>query len=264
MAISLLEAIRNGDERQAKSILQQRTCTLDSVNNQGPQNDGTPLFWACCQGFIEIVQLLILHGADINKRTSWGMSPLHACADNNQIEIAKLLLRCGAEVDPLTVNGDTPCHLASYRGHDAIVQALVEKDACLEIHNNKNHTPSDEAYCNGHYQLYRYLSAVLQLVHNYGKKNESKKQKKNNSKLQRLPSVCKTEPSLECTNSLSSFKSSENDFSNNFVKMIHVPSSCSDFSVDDSDFSFTNDLSMTSTDSTRSSTSLMFVKNIPC
>ncbi|KAL3852101.1 hypothetical protein ACJMK2_015787 [Sinanodonta woodiana] len=261
MAISLLEAIRNGDEKQAKSLLQQRTCTLDSVNNQGPQNDGTPLFWACCQGFIEIVHLLILHGADINKCTSWGMSPLHACADNNQIEIAKLLLRCGAKVNLVTVNGDTPCHLASYRGHDAIVQALVEKDACLEIHNNKNHTPSDEAYCNGHYQLYRYLSAVLQLVNAYGKKKESKKQKKNNSKLHWLPSVFKTEPSFESTNSVSS---SERDFSNNFVSVIHVPSSRSDFSVNASDYSFTNDLSMASTDSTCSSTSLMFVKNIPC
>lgn len=85
MAISLLEAIRNGDKQKAKRILLQEKYTY--IDRQTSKKDGTALFWSCCQGYYDIVQLLLLHGADVNKSTAWGATPLHACADHNQVDI---------------------------------------------------------------------------------------------------------------------------------------------------------------------------------
>lgn len=162
MAISLIEAIRNGDQDSAKRILQQRTYT--SIDKQSPRKDGTALFWACCRGYIEIVHLLILHGADVNKCTSWGSTPLHACADHNHAEILRLLLRFGANVNVQTAQGDTACHLASYRGHAQCVQCLAEHGADINITNNKRHTVLDDAINCGHYDIYQYLLAVQDIV----------------------------------------------------------------------------------------------------
>ena len=87
MAISLIEAIRNGDQESAKRILQQRTYA--HIDRQSHRKDGTALFWACCRGYIELVHLLILHGADVDKSTSWGATPLHACADHDHVDILR-------------------------------------------------------------------------------------------------------------------------------------------------------------------------------
>lgn len=85
MAISLLEAIRNGDQNTAKWILRHKR--YSNLDKQSSKKDGTALFWCCCKGYIELVKLLLLHGADINKCTAWGATPLHASADHNNVDI---------------------------------------------------------------------------------------------------------------------------------------------------------------------------------
>lgn len=85
MAISLLEAIRNGDESTAEWILRHKR--YSSLDKQSSKKDGTALYWCCCKGYIKLVHLLLLHGADINKCTAWGAAPLHASADHNNVDI---------------------------------------------------------------------------------------------------------------------------------------------------------------------------------
>ncbi|XP_060552966.1 poly [ADP-ribose] polymerase tankyrase-2-like [Ruditapes philippinarum] len=164
MAITLLEAIKNGDQDTAKRILLQKRYTY--LDRQSSKKDGTALFWSCCRGYLDIVHLLLLHGADVNTCTAWGAAPLHASADHNHVEILILLLKYGADVNQQTTNGDTPCHLASYRGYAECVQRLAERGANVEIRNNKRHTPIQESYMQGHYEIYRYLLSVQKLVNN--------------------------------------------------------------------------------------------------
>ncbi|XP_045166338.1 ankyrin repeat domain-containing protein 10-like [Mercenaria mercenaria] len=164
MAITLLEAIKNGDQDTAKRILLQKRYTY--LDRQSSKKDGTALFWSCCRGYLDIVHLLLLHGADVNMSTAWGATPLHASADHNHVDILILLLKYGANVNQQTTNGDTPSHLASYRGYAECVQRLAERGANVEIRNNKRHTPIQEAYMRGHYEIYRYLLSVQKLVNN--------------------------------------------------------------------------------------------------
>lgn len=74
-----------------------------------------------------------------------------------------MLIQFGAKVNPQTSSGDSPCHLAAYRGFAEVVQILVEAGADVNLHNNKRHTPIDEASNAGHYTIAKYLSAVSEL-----------------------------------------------------------------------------------------------------
>lgn len=151
------------------------TQQFTEIDNQTSRKDGTPLFWSCCLGYKDLAEVLLLNGADVNKSTSWGATPLHACADNNRVDIMTLLLQFNADVDRQTKNGDTPLHLASYRGHSQCVRCLVEQGADVERRNKKRQTPLTEAYSGGHCELYKYLKAVksLNLARNSTKVDET-------------------------------------------------------------------------------------------
>lgn len=87
MGSPLLLAIRNGEESTAKSILLHGQ--FSDLEKQGPRKDGSALFLACRKGMCEMAHLLILHGSNINSRTSYGATPLHAAADHNHLEITR-------------------------------------------------------------------------------------------------------------------------------------------------------------------------------
>ncbi|KAH3819216.1 hypothetical protein DPMN_120950 [Dreissena polymorpha] len=162
MAISLLEAIKNGDQDAAKRILIQKL--YSNIDRQSSRKDGTPLFWCCCRGYMELARLILLHGADVNRRTAWGASPLHAGADHNQPDVIKLLVDFGANVNLQTTNGDTACHLAAYRGYKECVYRLVQLGADVNVRNQKHQTAVQEAYSRGHYDIYSYLLRCQTLV----------------------------------------------------------------------------------------------------
>ncbi|WAR26671.1 ANR10-like protein [Mya arenaria] len=161
MAISLLEAIKKGDDETAKRILRHRL--YSNIERQGPRKDGTPLFWCCCRGDFELARLLLLHGAEVNRPTAWGASPLHAAADHNQPDVILLLIEFGANVNQQTNNGDTPCHLAAYRGYKECVRNLIQNGADVSLRNSRRHTPIQEAYIRGHTEIYTYLLNVQKL-----------------------------------------------------------------------------------------------------
>lgn len=50
------------------------------------------------EGHLEVVALLINHGAEVTCKDKKGYTPLHAAASNGQINIVKQLLNLGVEV----------------------------------------------------------------------------------------------------------------------------------------------------------------------
>ncbi|KAF5292012.1 hypothetical protein FQA39_LY14129 [Lamprigera yunnana] len=95
---------------------------------------------------IEIVEALLLHGADINAGDKYGNTALHFTALRESIdcfesltiedppihimgEIAELLLSKGANVDAQTKNGVTVLHIASEKGYQEIIETILKFDA---------------------------------------------------------------------------------------------------------------------------------------
>ncbi|XP_033746364.1 ankyrin repeat domain-containing protein 10-like [Pecten maximus] len=162
MAISLIDAIRNGDLKTAKKMLQHNT--YPNIDAQTCLRDGTALYWACSLGFLDILQLLLIQGANTSTRTEWGATPLSAASDNNHTQIVRLLLKLNADVNSKTSSGNTPCHLAAYRGFSTVVQLLVEGGADIRLRNNKGQTAMDLAKNSGHNKIASYLRAVSEIL----------------------------------------------------------------------------------------------------
>lgn len=92
------------------------------VEDRGQKNDCTPLMEAASAGHIEIIELLIRHGADVNAQSSTGNTPLmYACAGGH-VEAVKTLLNHGANVEDHNENGHTPLMEAASAGHVAVAK----------------------------------------------------------------------------------------------------------------------------------------------
>ena len=96
---------------------------------------------------VQIAQLLIQAGADINAQNNYGNTPLNLAALNNRPLVAKALL--ASKADPTLSNSDgwTPLMSAVNRGHIELVRLLVankatlnqkEKDGWTALHQTVN------------------------------------------------------------------------------------------------------------------------------
>jgi ankyrin repeat protein len=83
---------------------------INAVSKNG--FSATPLQGAAAFKAIDLAQLLIVRGANVNCRGEQGGSPLHEAAGNGQIEFARLLLDHGANVNAKDDNGKTPLTVA--------------------------------------------------------------------------------------------------------------------------------------------------------
>ncbi|KAI1408750.1 ankyrin repeat-containing domain protein [Hypoxylon sp. FL1857] len=77
-----------------------------------PNYQGTPLRVACQFGFIEVVRLLLNAEADVNLRSTDETTPLHVASSHGLPSICKLLVEHGADF-VLDAKGNTPLHIAT-------------------------------------------------------------------------------------------------------------------------------------------------------
>ena len=109
---------------------------------------GTPLHASVLGAHIEISQLLIAHGADINSRCEDHWTPLHVALDRGYLEIAKWLLNHGADVNSQNNDGWTPLHFAANLNFEAC-QMLLEHHAEVDSRSNDEYTPFLRAWMGG-------------------------------------------------------------------------------------------------------------------
>ena len=88
----------------------------------------TPLVAAAEAGQYEAVQLLLAHGADVNKRMKRGQTALMFASYHGHTELVRLLLQSGADVNA-DFEGDTALIWAKQKGHAEIVNLLITTGA---------------------------------------------------------------------------------------------------------------------------------------
>lgn len=85
-----------------------------------------------------VITALVEAGADVNGRYSWGLTPLHAAAENATPAAVQALVQAGADVNaPLrsfgrgldSRGGRTPLHLAASNPNPEVAAALIEAGA---------------------------------------------------------------------------------------------------------------------------------------
>ncbi|KAF4766048.1 hypothetical protein HAV15_010340 [Penicillium sp. str.  len=85
---------------------------------------GTALQAAAMSGNVNIVDMLVRAGADINDIDSVGQTPLHRAAYYNHLPVAKFLINKGADVEGIDSKGHSPLLLAALMGHRDIFACL--------------------------------------------------------------------------------------------------------------------------------------------
>jgi len=111
---------------------------VNATNQMGQ----SPFSVAVESGNVELVKLLIAHGADIN-RTMRGITPLHYAADRNHTETVKTLLSAGANVN--TADGLPPLICAVEHDNVEMLSALMAKGADLEATDARGDTAVSKA-----------------------------------------------------------------------------------------------------------------------
>ena len=87
----------------------------------------------------------LAEGGDPDARDRWGVSALAQAAAGGKLEIVQLLLDKGAQVDKSSDAGNTPLMLAAARGHDAVVAVLLAAGAKADHRNKWGVGPTDWA-----------------------------------------------------------------------------------------------------------------------
>ena len=89
--------------------------------------------------YIKIAEILLEHGADINKKSN-GIAPLHFAANvpNNEKPILlKYLLEKGADVNIRDFQGSTPLFVANFADNKEVIDLLIKFGADTAIRNDK-------------------------------------------------------------------------------------------------------------------------------
>jgi ankyrin repeat protein len=120
------------------------TAYPQDVNTRGGHH-GFPLCVASYMEHLDVMGLLLEHGAEINAKDYCGMTPLHAASKFRNLKAMKLLLENGADMDARNNDNDTPIGTASHFGTLGAVQLLVEHGADVNVRGRYGRTPLHHA-----------------------------------------------------------------------------------------------------------------------
>ena len=138
----------------------------------------TPLLIAATRGYTNIVETLLAvasakaaleepaqpHGEAIatfvNRKDSYGNTPLYNAAGSNRIKIVELLIKAGADINLAENFGETSLHFAAANGHAEVVKQLIAANANVNKANPNGITPLYNAAANGHAEVVKELIAA--------------------------------------------------------------------------------------------------------
>ncbi len=115
-------AARFNDTMSARLLLKFEA-KVDGLNNIGE----TPLMIAAIQGHLEMVKLLHRYGAQINPSTQW--TPLSYAASGGFIPVIEYLIQNGADLDKRSINGISPLMMAIRQNHPEAALFLINQGA---------------------------------------------------------------------------------------------------------------------------------------
>jgi len=102
--------------------------------------NGTPLHMAARQGHIEVAELLIANGADVNVKY-YDITPLDDAVGSGHKDIAELLITKSADVNAKGLGNSTPLHEAAVFGHMDVIELLLKNGAEVNVKNDAGQMP---------------------------------------------------------------------------------------------------------------------------
>ena len=132
--IPLHKAVRDGNIEDVKTLILNGA----EINSMDISNN-TPLDWAVFKNQILIAKLLLQNGADVNiiKDDTIFDTPLHVASGFGCLEMVEMLIRKGADIEAKDFLARTPLHLAN----EKTTEILIQMGAKLDAKDNRGDTP---------------------------------------------------------------------------------------------------------------------------
>lgn len=117
----------------------------------------TPLHLAAHKGHLNVVQILLKAGCELNIQDDGNQTALHRAAVVGHSDILAVLIQEGCALDRQDKDGNTALHEAAWHGFSQSVKLLVKAGANVLAKNKAGNTPLHLACQNGHSQSCRVL-----------------------------------------------------------------------------------------------------------
>ncbi|XP_072264738.1 ankyrin repeat domain-containing protein 6 [Pyxicephalus adspersus] len=117
----------------------------------------TPLHLAAHKGHLNVVQILLKAGCELNIQDDGHQTALHRAAVVGHSDILAVLIQEGCALDRQDKDGNTALHEAAWHGFSQSVKLLVKAGANVLAKNKAGNTPLHLACQNGHSQSCRVL-----------------------------------------------------------------------------------------------------------
>ncbi|OPB37505.1 hypothetical protein A0O28_0044170 [Trichoderma guizhouense] len=137
-------AVQDGKEDVVESLLIQGA-NIEAKNKHGH----TPFYDAVWNWDENMVKLLLDHGADIEAKDNDGSTPFGLAIWNGKTDMVKLLLNHGANIEAKMNDGNTPLSCAAWNGKADMIKFLLNHGANIEAKMNDGSTPFGLAVWNG-------------------------------------------------------------------------------------------------------------------
>ncbi|XP_077057395.1 fibronectin type 3 and ankyrin repeat domains 1 protein [Siphateles boraxobius] len=134
---NLHTAVLRSDEVELRRVLASRTVTVDVPDRL----DFTPLMIAVMRGFTSGVQILVHHGADVNKKNNSGKDSLMIACFHGHLDVVKFLRSCGASWRSRDRSSCCALHWATVGGHLPILQYLIQDGCETNVQDSALWTP---------------------------------------------------------------------------------------------------------------------------
>ncbi|MGV8120037.1 MAG: ankyrin repeat domain-containing protein [Candidatus Xenobiia bacterium LiM19] len=145
---SIHEAIEKNDPDAVREFIAD-VSELSTKNDKG----WLPLHTAAYHGHLQIAELLISKGADVQARRSEGWTPLHLAALHGHSDIAGLFLKYDANPDIRKDDLSTPLHMGAQGGHREVVELLLARGVDVNARRDDGWTPLHAAAYYNHTEV---------------------------------------------------------------------------------------------------------------
>lgn len=162
--MDFLKAIRHNETKKLEKKLNKgfnpSATITESVN--GRNIETIPLCLAIARGNMQIVDILIKHGANVHQSNLDWASPIHTATFHGNGGIMRLLLAQNVNCNDKDQHGDTPLHIACRKQNSTAVDILLRaNNVDLSIQNDKNETALDIANLKGNSEIIGLLKRQL-------------------------------------------------------------------------------------------------------
>jgi ankyrin repeat protein len=133
----IFDAVKNNDYEKVKLLIEEDVLLVNIKDKAG----NTPLHIAATIGSVELIELILSKGADINAQNTQLNTPLHEAIQNRKENISLLLIENGADLNKVNTQDQTPLHRAALHNQKRTGEMLIDKGASVDPVDKYQRTP---------------------------------------------------------------------------------------------------------------------------